>query len=346
MDMIRKGLAGFFAALFVLTALLALLLFNLERNAFSAETYQRAFANDNFYERLPAILAQALMAPAQVENLPPSLRVLNVEPWENFIRDVLPPEALQQMGDEALASLFAYLNNEAETAVVSLAPLKNNMAGEAGTQAVMNLIETLPACTLTEIANLTMAFLNNQEFTLCNPPVEADPIIRPVIQGQLQIVAASLPDQLTIASASQSPEGDPRQRIKALRLGLRLTPILPLLCLFSMTLLAVRSLRDWLAWWGVPFFVTGLISSFTAWVGAPLAGLILLKLLVSKAPSYLPPVLLENGSQLTSAIMDQIFKPLVVQGLLLLFVGIAMTSLAFIVHRLTTYRPVAQNPHV
>jgi hypothetical protein len=338
MDMIRKGLAGFFAALFVLTALLALLFFNLERNAFSAETYQRAFANDNFYERLPAILAQVLASPAQQETLPFPMRALSAEQWEKFIRGVLPPEALQQMGDEALTSLFSYLNGETATAVVSLTPLKSNMAGEAGTQAVINLIETLPACTLTEIAKMTMAFLNNQEFALCNPPVESDSILRPALQGQLQIVAASLPEQMTIASDVQSPEGNPHQRIQALRLGLRLTPLLPLLFLFGMSLLAVRSLRDWLAWWGIPFFITGLLSSFIAWVGAPLAGLLLLNLLVRKAPSYLPPILLENGSQLASAIMDQIFKPLFAQGLILLLVGIALTALTFVVQRWTPYR--------
>ena len=38
MDTARKGLAGIFAALFIATAVLSMLLFNLERKAFLAET--------------------------------------------------------------------------------------------------------------------------------------------------------------------------------------------------------------------------------------------------------------------------------------------------------------------
>jgi len=96
-----------------------------------------------------------------------------------------------------------------------------------------------------------------------------EPIVTPLIQGQLQIAAAGIPEQATLVSADPAAgKEDARQQLKVLRLFLRLTPTLPLLMLFALTVLAVRSLRDWLMWWGAPFFVTGILASLMAWLGA------------------------------------------------------------------------------
>ena len=333
MDTIRKGLAGVFAVLFVLTALIALLLFNLERKAFAPQTYQQAFANDNFYERIPTLIAQALSSPAQMESQPLSMRGLTTQNWENFIRSLLPPEALKEIGDQALTSIFAYLNDETDTAEISLAPLKQSMASEAGVQAVLELLKTQPECTLAQIGQITRSILTEQEISLCNPPEQLLGSMSPLIQTQLQISAAVIPDQITLARTDPALGiDDPRERIKGLRLMLRLSPVLPLVFLFLMTILAVRSLRDWLAWWGIPFLGIGIIATLMALLGAPLTGFILLRSLVSKAPAYLPSVLLDNGSQLATAIMDQLLKPVMIEGIVLMFFGFVMSGLASLAH--------------
>ena len=330
METFRKGLAGLCAALFIVAAILSMLLFNLERRAFLAETYQQAFANDNFYERLPALLAQALVTSSDQQDMPLGMRSMSVQQWESFLHELLPPETLKIMGDQALASTFAYLNNEADAAVLDLTPLKTQMAGGAGTQAVLNLMQSLPPCTLDELARITLSFLSDQQVAFCNPPAEMAGVTQPLIEGQVQLAAAALPAQVTLVSFDPlSLQPDPRQRIQSLRLALRLLPLLPLLLLFGMTLLAVRSLRDWLAWWGIPFTVTGLAVNIMAWMGAPLAGWILLKLLLRNAPTLLPPVLLDDASRLAEAIVGQALAPLGLQGGLLIGFGLLMTVLAF-----------------
>jgi hypothetical protein len=339
MDTIRKGLAGLFAVLFVLTAILALILFNLESKAFSAGTYQQAFANENFYARIPSIMAQTFVSSPDLGGVPPGMQTLTPENWEKFFRELLPPETLITMGDQALTSVFAYLNDETDTAVISLAPLKSQMASETGTQAVINLASSLPPCTLEELARMTMSFLTDAQFTLCNPPAELMEMIRPLMQEQLQLTSTSLPDQLILLNSDQmSGQADPRQRIKALRLMMRLAPILPLFLLFVMTVLAVRGLRDWLVWWGIPFTLTGISVSVIAWMGAPLVSLILSDLILSQAPSYLPSFLLNDVNQLAAAIMNQVLQPIGLQGLLLSFLGVGMTVLAFIIHQFMKYR--------
>ena len=330
MDTARKGLAGVFAALFIATAVLSMLLFNLERKAFLAETYQQAFANENFYERLPALLAKAFVASSDQQGMPLGMRSMSEQQWEGFLRELLPPETLKTMGDQALTSTFAYLNGETDSAVVDLTPLKSQMSSSAGTQAVLNLMQTLPPCTLDELARITLSFLSDQQIAFCNPPAELAGVVQPLIEGQVQLAATLLPDQVTLAQFDPTTgQPDPRQQIQSLRLLMRLSPLLPLMLLFAMTVLAVRSLHDWLGWWGIPFIVTGLSVNIMAWTGAPLTSWVFLKTLLRYAPTLLPSVLMDDVGQLAEAIVHQALAPLSLQGWILIGLGLLMTALAF-----------------
>jgi hypothetical protein len=323
MDMIRKTLAIFLSVLLALTTVAALFLFNLEMKAFTPELYQRVFANENFYERIPAVLGQALASGDQNDGLPASLKGLNAQGWESFLRALLPPETLKAMGDQALASMFAYLNDEADSAALSLIPLKTSMQSNAGTQAVIGLIQTLPACTLEQMAQITMAVLTQQQISLCNPPEQLLEMMTPLIQAQLQVASAIIPNEVTLASV-QDPQNDPRQKLKAARLVMRLSPLLPLAFLLLLTLVIVRNLHDWLNWWGMPLLASGTIAALMGLTGAPAASLIIGSILEKRMPAYLPPILLENGNQLAAAIVDELLKPVLWQGLTLALVGLSM----------------------
>jgi hypothetical protein len=335
METIRKTVAAMLATLFILTALAAQFLFNLEQKAFSPVTYQQAFANDQFYERMPSILAESV-ATGSMQGLPVSLQGLTQQNWENFFRDLLPPETLKLMGDQALASILAYLNDESDRAVLSLAPLKERMVGEPGTQAVINLMRTQPVCTLAEIARITMAVLNSQELSLCNPPEDMYPLVVPLIQGQLQITSAAIPGEVTLAhfDPAVTAGADPRDRMQLARFLMRFSPLVPLLFLLAMTAFAVRSLGDWLTWWGLPFFIIGFVGALVSLLAAPLISLLLLDFLSALLPSFLPQVLLANGSQLASAIVGQMLQPTALQGILLAVLGLAMLIAAFAKSRL------------
>ncbi len=324
MDTFRKGLAFVLALLVILTALPSLVLFNLERKAFATETYQQAFANDDFYARLPGILAESVSGSgAQV--LPVTLQGLDQQDWEAFFRGLLPPGTLKVMGDQALDSTLSYLESRSSAAVLSLAPLKERLASEAGTRAVLGLMRTQPVCTLDEMARITLAVLNNQGLALCNPPDDLLPIVIPVIQGQMQVMSSAIPAEVTLARVDGSNgQADPRQRIELARLLMRLSPVIPLLVLLLLTIVIVRALREWLIWWGWPLFITGFLAALLALWGAPFARVILLQLLDRGLPDILPAVLLSNGSRLAAAIVDQFLRPTLVQGLIMAALGILM----------------------
>ena len=327
MKMIRQGLAAVCAALFVGTTIPAILFFNLEAQAFTPELYQRVFAGENFYERLPGIISETLTnQPAN--GLPIPMPGLDAQGWETFLRAVLPPATLKSMGDQTLVSIFAYLDDQSDSASIPLAPLKASLQGEAGVQAVVRLLQTQPACTLQQIAEITFAIMTGGQFTLCNPPEQMLGALTPAIQAQLQAVSTTLPDQITIASSS-NPQDDPRARLKTARLLMRLSPALPLGFLLLMTIFAVRSLRDWLNWWGASFLTSGLIAGSMGLSGAPLVGLVLTSFLEKQIPAYLPPILLDNTNQIISAIVDALLQPVFRQGLALTILGAGMALISF-----------------
>jgi hypothetical protein len=332
MDLPKKYTGIIFTILFISTAVPALVFFNFDRRAFTAETYQQAFARSDFYNKLPASMAESMLASTtDTSQMPIVMRGMSQEAWEGYFRAMLPPETLKTLGDETLTSVLAYLDHQTDSVQVSLVPLKTSMASEAGVRAVFALLATQPACTLEQIAQATMNLLNSNEIQFCNPPAELVPMLTPMIQGQMQAAAFAIPDQLTLLSAP--PQNDPRDKLQTARLAMRLSPILPLGFLFLMTIFTVNSLRSWLNWWGIPLFITGGLTAFLGLVGASVFGTIFQELLAStlRVSSFLPALLLDSAHALATAMLQALFLPILWQGLGIAFIGFGMAVAGYFI---------------
>jgi len=330
MNSIKKILAALFALMFVVSAIAALFLFNLDRRAFTAETYQKAFANADFYNRLPAIMAETVDATVtNKEQIPLVMSGTSTQQWENFFRMLLPEDVSKAMGDEALNSVFAYWNMQSDSAEISMMPLKSAMTSDAGVQAVFSLLKTQPACSLSQIAQMTLDLLGNNQIELCNPPQELAPILTPVIQSQMQMAAIAIPDKITLISAPA--ENDPRQTLKLARVLMRFSPVFPLILLLIITVMMVNSLKSWLNWWGIPFLFTGTVAGLMSLGGAPATSAVLRRILESRLPAFLPAVLLEYADNLSSAMVQALLRPILWQSALLAMLGLMMTATAFFV---------------
>ncbi len=323
MDGFRKTLAVICAVLFTITAMIAVFMFTFDRRAFTAHTYQNAFDHDDFYNKLPGLMADVLTATdADQSQFPAVMQSLGRDSWEIFFRNLLPGETLKTMGDEALQSTFAYLNMESDSAQFTLTPLKTSLASEAGLQAVYSLLASLPDCTIIQIAEMTLNHLSGGEIKLCNPPAELYPLMTPIIELQLEITAAAIPDQLNIITAP--PQKDPRQSLKIARLIMRLSPLLPLGFLLALTLFAVRSFKGLLHWWGIPFFATGLLATVLSLLSMFAFGTILQGMIVNRLPEYLPVILLDYGTDLAAAILKALLTPILFIGIFLTMIGVGM----------------------
>ncbi len=308
----------------VLSGAAALLLFNIERRAFSAETFQQAFERQNLYTRIPAILAGALhTAIAKDPDTDPFLKTLSPADLETAIAELLPPDDLKMLSEDALNSIFAYLNNQTDTVSVSLLPIKNRLAGPAGAELAVRLINAQPDCTLEQLLQMGMGFFSG-EVALCKPPAEMMGLITPMLTSQVQVMATAIPDRVVLLSAENStPQDDPRLRLNSVRLVMTLSPILPVLFLIALTALAVRNFTDWLKWWGYPLLAIGTVGAVTALIGSPLLGLVIRAVIQSQA-GFLPESLISALEETVGAISKQILNPVVIQGGILGCAGFGM----------------------
>jgi hypothetical protein len=328
---IGKFLAAICAVLFILSGVMVLLLFNIERKAFSSETYKQAFEDQSLYERMPSILATALAASiAQHQSSIPFLGAVRVEDWQNVIVILLPPEELKVLGNDALDSTFDYLNGKTDFAAISLLPVKSRLVGESGINVVMQLLSLQPPCTVEQLTQMALGLLSG-EIALCNPPPEAMGLMAPVIESQLQTLVTVFPDEVTFISDTRSgtPE-DPRLSLNTVRAVITFTPAVPALFLFGIVVFAVRSLKDWFIWWGWPLMLTGLISLLLAGVGSPLVGWILQFLIQTQVSSLIPPILGASIAETASAVARQMLTPVILQGIVLAVLGLTAMGAGFL----------------
>lgn len=328
MESFKKSLAGLFAVLFVMSAVFALLLFNFDRRGFSAETYHKAFAKDDFYNRLPTVLAEAMITTDQSQ-LPIAMSGMDMQAWDSFFRTILAPDALTTMGDGLLNSTFAYLNQQADIVQLSLVPLKTSMVGPSGVQAIYGILGAQPDCTLMQLAQMGFDLISGGSIQFCNPPAELEPVMTPAIQAQLQVAVTLIPDQITVYEAPL--QNDPRQKLQIARLFMRLSPILPLVFLLLMTIFAVNTFTSWLTWWGASFLATGTLASLMGLTGAPIFSAIFQGLLTSRLPDYLPSIFLNYASDLAATMLQALITPVLWQGLIMAVIGLMMLLIGYFV---------------
>lgn len=335
MQTIGKILAGVCAILFVVAGVAALLLFNIERKAFLSESYKRAFESQNIYERMPAILAsvlsEAILGNGTGE---PGSEELGTNNLISILLSLLPPQEIKTLTDTTLDSVFAYLNGDADSAVISLASLKLYLASPAGADVILKLLENQPGCTAEQLLQMTIGALTGGEFIFCNPPPEAMGLIRPLVETQLQITASLFPDQMTLIPNVQSgTENDPRRGLNRIRAWMKITPVFPLIFILCITILAVRNLTSWLNWWGYPFLITGAIGLVISVIGMPIVGFIIQTILENQGAGIISPTLLTTMRETLNAVARQILNPVAIQALILTFLGFGMILGAFFLTR-------------
>ncbi len=196
---------------------------------------------------------------------------LTPDDWRALVTSLLPAEDLRQMTETTLDQVFAYLNGRADTAKLSLVKLKARLAGGSGRDLVLLLMNAQPPCTEEQLATINAADFSaqGQAPIFCAATGAARDRLLGELQGQLDQAAARIPDEAVLIkplsttdpSAGSGPLGrDPVKALGILRLGIHLSPLLPVTLLLLVTLFGVRSIKSWLLWWGIPLFIAGLIA--------------------------------------------------------------------------------------
>lgn len=333
-----KTLAAICAVLFIFASVPVLLLFNIERKVFTSTTYKQAFEDQRLYERMPSLLAAALTSTiSQNESTVPFLRELSVEEWQVTISSILPPEELRAMTNQALDSTFDYLNFRSSSVIISILPVKVQLAGEAGVNVVRQFLRTQPECTVEQLTQMALGLLGGN-IALCNPPEEAMGLLAPFIQSQLQTINATFPNEIALVPGTDSgTPNDPRLQLQMVRSAIKFSPFFVILLLLTVAVFAVRSIRDMLIWWGWPLLITGVISGLIALIGSPIVGWFLQILIQSQGAVFLPPILASSIGETASAVASQMLVPVAVQGFIIAVIGLMMVVVGTFIFKRERY---------
>ena len=349
-------IAGVFALLFIISTSIMLLLYNLDATLMNSEAYKIALIEEDIYARLPGFVVQQIQhgitsdpcidSPDQCEgdSGPPAyLRILSDDDWEYLIATLLEPEWLQTTAESVLDQVFDNLNSDAspDPISISLVELKTKFEGPVGYQAVLALLEKQPPCTAEQILRLGAAQLfggEMDEFLLCNPPEILMDVVEPLMRVTIQSAASAIPDEMAFEHPFSDVSGstditefgdDPVQSFFIASSYLRFGFLIPIVFLFLMTVFAVRSIREWLLWWGVPFLLTGLISLILSALSLPILGWVVPQLMGAAVPTGVSPEILAIGVDLGNALFRQVTQEIMIQAGILAAIGFAFMVSAF-----------------
>lgn len=269
-----------FSIAFILSAVLSLLLTSIDRRLLSPSIYKNVLVQQQFYNRLPGVLAEQLAMvlkssnPTNSQNPsgggpPISLPNLSVANWASILTSLAPPDVLRSETEGVIDQIFAYLNGQRDTVSLDLTPLKSRLASPVGQDAILSLIRTQPACSLQEIAQIMLNAFGGQEISICSPPDSLLNQVTPIIQAAITQIAAQLPNEVVILSPNSiqgTTQGNvsanrPATTVRNARLIMRLSSDLPLGFLLLISVLVVRTPKNWLRWWGIPLCITGMLAA-------------------------------------------------------------------------------------
>ena len=271
---------------------------------------------------------------------PEFFKVLTIDQWGSILRTLLPADWLQSQVESVLQQAFHLLDTPGAplSITIDMRDFKKRLTGPAGTDAMMQIIQALPACAADYIPDVS----NPSSMLKCKPPDELMASVKPLIGDALAEAAKQIPDRLDILEQARNsgalnldqfglPVG-PRQILQIGRVIARLSPILGLGILILVTLLVVRSWRGFLRWWGIPILAAGICVVLTAiviWVGLD----VVISLGRENLPAYVSTGAFDTGAGVLVFIAHRYALVTGGEGIVLGFLGLGLVVLSFFVGR-------------
>jgi hypothetical protein len=278
--------AWIFAILFVISSVGVIFAFFPARKLLSPDFYKGALEEVRIYERLPESIAQQLASNLTGDvtgtNTPVYLLLLNQQEWESVLTSLINPTWLQTQTENILDQFFEILlvsPDPLNTPInVSLQEVKNRLAGQEGIQAFNQILNAQEDCSIEQLMGLLQLGLGLEtqiDTLLCKPPDYIISELNPVVETFLSAAVTQVPDQVSFtlpafipqSSTDGSPQelspGELPEFIETLRwtnMLISWSPILPIAFIVLVSAFAIRSLRDFLRWWGGAFLTAGGLS--------------------------------------------------------------------------------------
>jgi hypothetical protein len=183
--------------------------------------------------------------------------------------------------------------------------------------ALFHLIRTQPICTLDDLLQIMGGYL-----PFCNPTEEVLQLVMPLLQEQLNAAAKIIPDQVTVIRPAPAGSNGPVTGLRLARFIMRASILIPFVFLFLVTLLAVRTPKGWMQWWGIPLFFAGAITLAVGLVALPILNLLWVNYVVPRFPAYLPGELVSVAHGFVVAVFQEFIKWIIVEAGIITLLGL------------------------
>ena len=281
----RKTLAILTLFLVIFVTVPASFVYPVEKILFNPAPYEQALTIQDFYQRLPAWLAQITTNGATTTGgvSQNALSLLNQSGLEKVYSLVLSPEWVQSQTESLIEQAMAYLNFETDTLTlkVNLVDLKKAIGASGPTSASGQILRSWPACTVEDLVKLGKIVLNKvidpkgQSFIipLCRPSDEFLPVLDEVMGATFTQFANTIPDQVDLVDLAKTSPGFSEQQAnlsrdfaiyRVMRWMMRLLPILAVSLFLLLGLLTMQSWRTLLTYTGIGLLVAGFLTFFMA----------------------------------------------------------------------------------
>ncbi len=347
-------LAGIALLLFVISAALTIMVLNVRLFLLAPETYSEAFRQEGVYQELPALAADQMLFsmtynpcqedPSRCEGEGPSEQPESLEgglpgyfanlpeqSWETVISALVDPLWLEEQTEAVLAQIFGLYTGEGipDSIVISLQEIKDRVDSDAGYNAILEVMQAQPDCTLEQVAELTQVLITrglSDAIIRCNPPAELMAQAEPFIRSGVAVVVQDLPANVEIALPSQllNPEGPVGLGLNLVRSALQYAPWVSLFWLVLITVLVVRDIRGWLGWWGSGLVLTGLTTIGAGLALRPLSVWGMERVLQLQQGGGLSPGLVNTGLRVATNITNGFSSRIMVTSAIVLGLGLLM----------------------
>lgn len=327
LTVVARLIALALAVLLVAVTPLALLLFNADQQLLRPAAYKRALVAQRFYEQLPALAAEQAVHAKTYDNL----EYLSQEEYEMVLADLLPAAWLREQSESVIDQFFAYIDSDEPdlSLTISMAQVKQRITGQEGLLAVMRLVLSFPPCTAEQLDSLTgRAPEDETDAPHCQPPDDMLDQYTHEIERMLEEVAADIPDEVDLAEGTTAETGatgdDPRQALRAIRWGMRLSPLLATVLLALIALFAVRSWKGLFRWWGIPLLLAGLIGIGVSVAVLPVVDRAIAPRIVESVPGHLADGVVKMGLQIARFVAGRFATWVGGEGALIGLLGLVM----------------------
>jgi hypothetical protein len=357
-------LAGFFAILFIISALFSLLLFNAQWHFTNPDLYKRILLEERVYDSLPRLLSTQISAgitynpcaedPSTCEDEgedpsddneggpPDYFKNLDVEQWELLLREILTPDWLQTQAESVIDQTFDFLDSDdaAPSISISMVELKSRLMGRNGVDTVLKILDAQPSCSEDQLSELIHSFEDRSEqpdLLSCRPPQRIIDEYMPSIEETLNEIIGDLPNEAILGENfmdSDEPNGTREGELqigtslRRIRSYLRFSPIVPVIFLLLVAVFGVRSFRDLLRWWGIPFLLTGLIALVFSILSMPIFNWVLRTYVEGQIPGFLSMEFTDLGFELGRAAIRSYVKTITIQAGVLALAGVIAVAIS------------------